>query len=673
MTEANVFKNPEWDPTELLQAMGEAVVAVDRDQRIVLFNRAAEDLFGFPAEAVLGEPLELLLPHEARANHRKFFDGFARSGETRRLMGGRPEIAGRRNDGSLFHAEAALARAGSEGDTIYIAILRDITERLQNRANLNRSNLLLSGISRSLSRVIRGDPIDDVSAEMLAVLMQATDSGFGFLAEIRHGPDGAPALETHAVSDVSRADDLRGCYAESLGAAIRTGEPVIANDAAGEPLESRMWLPVRSGGEVLGIVGIGNRTGGYDETLTGLVEPVLTTYANVIGVYRANAEKAEIEARLAQARRMEAMGQLTGGVAHDFNNLLAIIQGHGEFLAEELGRDHPSLRPILNAARRGAVLTQRLLAFGRRQALRPDAVDPAGLIEGLRDRLASALGDSIRIETDIAPGVAPVAADAGQLENALLNLADNARQAMPDGGTLTVACANVTLDECAVARRLEIQAGEYVRLSVRDTGTGMAEEERKRAFEPFYTTREAGAGSGLGLSMVYGFARQSGGRARISSRPGEGTTVDIYLPRGDRPEDRAGEEDAGAGTPPAPTKATVLVIEDDPDVRTMAMRMLEGLGYAPVAADTVAAARRIVAGGARIDLVLSDVVLPGGISGPDFGKELRRTHPGLRIVYMSGHPTARASAGQEARPVPPLLTKPFTRAELARVVDNAVD
>lgn len=236
-----------WDPTELLRAMGEAVVAVDSDQRVVLFNRAAEELFGYPVSAVLGKRLEMLLPDAARANHGKYFSEFNDSGETRRLMGGRPEIGGQRKDGSVFLAEAALARAYSNGKSIFIAILRDITDRVRDRAMLDRSNLLLSGVSRAQTRVIQGEHITDVCGELLSTLIDATQSEYGFLGGIGHDPDGTPYLRTHAITNIAWDDETRALYQKNvrtglrfdkmdtlIGEVIRTGKAVVANDGSND-------------------------------------------------------------------------------------------------------------------------------------------------------------------------------------------------------------------------------------------------------------------------------------------------------------------------------------------------------------------------------------------------------------------------------------------------------
>lgn len=369
------------------------------------------------------------------------------------------------------------------------------------------------------------------------------------------------------------------------------------------------------------------------------------------------------ETRLRQAQKMEAVGQLTGGIAHDFNNLLSVIHGNAELLCGEPGIDASLTTPILRASERGSELTQRLLAFSRQQPLRPQAIDIANLIGELRGMLERTLGESIEIHTVLAPGLWFAQADSGQVENAILNLALNARDAMPDGGSLRMECSNVSSGDFDTRGSFDGSEGDFLKLEVVDTGTGMSEEVRTRACEPFFTTKEVGEGSGLGLSMIYGFARQSGGHLEVHSEPGEGTRVVLYLPR-------AGEEAQRDGSREDPRLRrghgeTILVLEDDPDVRGLSARMLRGLGYRVLEAWDARTARSALARDDSVDLVLSDVVLPGGASGPEFCREAGVTHPGLKFLFMSGHP---AKAGERI-PIlaedSALLRKPFGQRELA--------
>ena len=381
-------------------------------------------------------------------------------------------------------------------------------------------------------------------------------------------------------------------------------------------------------------------------------------------------ERMRAEERLRQAKKMEAVGQLTGGIAHDFNNLLAVIQGNAELLEDHVGADDPRVRAVIRAAGRGADLTQRLLAFSRRQPLRPQSIDLAELTTGMSALLKRTLGETIEIVTDQSSDLWPVLADPGQVENALLNLAINARDAMPEGGKLTIECMNVCLDEAHVTQNPEAVVGDYVVMTVSDTGVGMAAEAREHAFEPFFTTKEVGEGSGLGLSMVYGFAIQSGGHATIYSEKGHGTTVKLYLPRA--AQALRLRKKAPYGQAPSGRGELVLVVEDDSDVRTLAVRMLEGLGYRVVDAVEAESARAVL-GHEQVDLVLCDVVLPRGVSGLEFAETVQRHDPDIKIIFMSGY-AAEATKGSGALGSGRvLLNKPFHRRELAKVLREALD
>ena len=350
------------------------------------------------------------------------------------------------------------------------------------------------------------------------------------------------------------------------------------------------------------------------------------------------------------------------GVAHDFNNLLAVIQGNMEIL-EDSGDDDHAVQAIFRATERGAELTNRLLAFARRQTLQSKPIHLAKLLQGLANLLRRTIGEEISVEI-VAPSECwPVMADAGQLENAILNLALNARDAMPEGGKLTIACSNVSLDASDPTQNPEALAGEFVMLLVIDTGTGMHPDVRKQAFEPFFTTKEVGKGSGLGLSMVHGFVKQSGGQTVIDSEPEQGTTVRLYLPRSASapgPDRRVLDEAIPKGQ-----GETVLLIEDNPDVRDLTTRLLESLGYRVVAAAAAAPARDVLESGQQIALVLSDVVLPGGTSGLEFAEEARADHPGLKFIFMSGYPAEAANHKGLIGPPSVLLQKPFKRREVA--------
>ncbi len=412
--------------------------------------------------------------------------------------------------------------------------------------------------------------------------------------------------------------------------------------------------------------------GGRTRHLLNAKFPLRDDQGRIVGVCSLTSditEMKEMEARLSQAQKMEAVGQLTGGVAHDFNNLLAVIQGNAELLAATGGGESYS-QAIMRASRRGAELTHRLLAFSRQQSLQPKTIDLAELVEGLSELLLRTLGETVTIITVMADSLVPARADPGQVENALLNLAINARDAMPDGGELTIACRNATLDAAYVKRNPEAIVGDYLLLEVTDNGSGMTADVLAHAVEPFFTTKPVGAGSGLGLSMVYGFAKQSNGHLEIESTLGRGTTVRLYLPRAGHVVEA--EPPAPEASAPRGRGETVLVIEDDSEVRAMTVKMVEGLGYRVVDVPEATAARAVLENGAAVDLILSDVVLPGGVSGPQFAREVALQFPDLAVVFMSGYPAEAAMRDGVLDADTRLLNKPFQKQALAAVLREAL-
>jgi PAS domain S-box-containing protein len=397
------------------------------------------------------------------------------------------------------------------------------------------------------------------------------------------------------------------------------------------------------------------------------------TPALILAIVRDVSDARSQEEQLRQLQRMDAIGRLTGGVAHDFNNLLAVIMGSVELLCEQVPRGSDAeavAEEALEATRRGADLVRRLLAFARKQHLEATAVDLNDRLPAIIPLLQRTLGESIRVQVQSADRLWEARIDATQVDDALVNLAINARDAMPDGGTLTIETANVVLDEDYAAHHVEVRAGEYVMLAVSDTGSGMPEDVVARAFEPFFTTKEEGRGTGLGLSQVFGWVKQSGGHIKIYSELGHGTTVKLYLPRaldGDRPveEPRADETHIRGSE-------TILVVEDNPSVRRTAVRQLTDLGYATIEAADGPAALEQIRSGARFDLLLTDVVMPGGMSGYDLAEEAQKILPPIRVLFTSGY-TELAATGLKTARRGPLISKPYTKRELGQAIRLALD
>jgi CheY-like chemotaxis protein len=373
---------------------------------------------------------------------------------------------------------------------------------------------------------------------------------------------------------------------------------------------------------------------------------------------------------------MEAVGQLTGGIAHDFNNMLQAIGGSLELMHKRVGQGRmDEAGQLVDTARqtvkRAASLTNRLLAFARRQALQPRAVEPDDLIEGMADLIRRTTGSGITVELSLHDGIWTVLCDPNQLENVLLNLTINARDAMPGGGRLVIGTKDVSLSEADVASHEEARPGDYVEISVADTGTGMDEATRAHAFEPFFTTKPLGQGTGLGLSQLYGFVRQSDGVVRLDSAPGQGTVVRLYLPRHEsvrRHEDesapRAEPEGASAGE-------TVLLVEDEDSVRAVAAEHLRELGYTVMEVTDGAAALRLLRLGARVDVLVTDVGLPGGLNGRQVADAARERRPGLPVLFITGY--ADGALDSQLAQGMEVIGKPFALDALATRVQAMLE
>ncbi|MEC9454976.1 MAG: PAS domain S-box protein [Pseudomonadota bacterium] len=386
-------------------------------------------------------------------------------------------------------------------------------------------------------------------------------------------------------------------------------------------------------------------------------------------------EHKNVEDQLRQAQKMEAVGQLTGGVAHDFNNLLAVIMGNLELIESRVSADagvSDMIERGVRAAERGAALTDRLLAFSRKQTLLPTTIDLNRLVAGTGDTLRRTLGERVEVKTAGAKDLWLCRADQSQLENALLNMSINARDAMPDGGTLTIETANIALDDEMAAARLDVEPGRYVMLSVSDTGSGISDDALKHVFEPFFTTKDVGKGSGLGLSMVYGFAKQSGGAVTVHSEPNEGTAVKLYLTALTGPEE---DVVLSAESPriPASMGETILVVEDGKEVRALAVALLSNLGYQTLEAETAGAAVAALEGGTEVHLMLTDVVLPGAMNGPELAAEVRRRHPSIGCIFMTGY--AEDAFNNHGFPGNGaiIIQKPFRKFDFATAIRSALD
>ena len=394
-----------------------------------------------------------------------------------------------------------------------------------------------------------------------------------------------------------------------------------------------------------------------------------------VGIISDLTERRATEERLRRSQRMEAIGQLTGGIAHDFNNLLAIVLGNLELVLESPDLSFAQRDMISEAAaasERGAELVRRLLAFARKQQLEPRAINLNERLPDIVQLLGRTLGEAVQVATRPAPDLWDALADPTQVDDAIVNLAINARDAMPEGGTLAIETANIYLDEEYAENHVDVTAGEYVMLAVCDTGMGMTAQVAARALEPFFTTKPAGRGTGLGLSQVYGFVKQSGGHMTIYSEPGFGTTVKLYLPRSTPSAAQLERETNKAGLPPRGNES-ILVVEDNLEVRRLVRRQLTELGYHVHEAAHGPEALRLVQSAVPLDLMFTDIVMPEGMTGYELAQLARETRPGLKVLFTSGYTAIGGGQDKEDLVGGHLLSKPYRKRDLAHFVRAVLD
>jgi PAS domain S-box-containing protein len=684
----------------ILEISEDAIISMDGHQRIRLFNRGAERIFGYAQDEVLGQPLDILLPSRAVDVHRQHIRAFAGPPEVSRRMGERREIVGRRKDGTEFPAEASISKLTVRGETVYTEILRDITQRKHAEEALLVKTGQLQIITETMLAFLETEGWRDASARLLRAALEQTASEYGFIGVVVDGPVLRILVHEGIVWDaaINRAfyDKAVQTYRERgylefrnfdnlFGRVITTGQTVLSNAPGSDPrsgglppghppLRHFLGVPLLHGQEVVGMIGVANRPGGYTDNEQAQLVVLTQAAALFYDSYRRRQREAQLEEQLRQSQKMEAVGQLAGGIAHDFNNMLTVITGHSELLLQQ-GDLHESLRgplaEIQKAGERAGMLTNQLLAFSRQQTLHPTVLDLNTVVGDAATMLQRLIGEDIAIEIIPAQHLGLVKADQGQLGQVLINLAINACDAMPQGGRLTIETANIQIDPADAVRHPGMQPGSHVMVTVHDTGCGMDAETQAHVFEPFFTTKEKGKGTGLGLSTVYGIVKQSGGHIRVASEPGRGTTFTIYLPR----------VEAEALTPAASPEAkpadrgteTILLVEDEDTVLEVARDTLEEYGYTVLAAcngqEALLFSERHEG---PIHLLLADVVMPG-YSGREVAERLLAHCPDMKVLFMSGY--MRDTIARHGVLVPGiiLLEKPFRPETLARKVREVLD
>ncbi|WP_310103850.1 type II toxin-antitoxin system ParD family antitoxin [Sphingomonas sp. BE138] len=651
---------------------------IDRDLVYRYANQYYTDWFGIGVDQVVGHHTRDVIGAENFERRRPFMER-ALAGET--IVG--DELI-RHGDGSWRRADIRyLPRRNAVGIVVgFQVIVLDIEDRALREEALNDSNARFRAAVEAMHGVLwTNDAEGRMVGEQLgwAMLTGQTPEqyqGFGW-ADAVHPDDAQPTVaawqkavaskstfvfehrvrrhcgtwRTFAIRAVPRID-ARGEIAEWVGVHTdithqRAAEAALRDHA--EQLERQVRHRERA-----------------EEQLRQLNETLETRVIDEI------ASRHVAERKLAQAQKMETVGKLTGGVAHDFNNLLQVVSGNLQLLQKDIAGNQRAETRVANAlagVSRGSRLAAQLLAFGRRQALEPKVVNVTRFVRGMDDMLRRAIGEGIEVETIFGGGLWNTFIDPGQIENALLNLAINARDAMEGQGKLTIELANAHLDDDYARRHDEVVPGQYVMLAVSDTGCGMSDDVMAKVFEPFFSTKAEGKGSGLGLSMVYGFVKQSGGHVNLYSEPGHGTTIRLYLPRAMESEDLEVVIDNG---PITGGTETVLVVEDDDEVRATVVEMLGDLGYWVLKAVDAQSALSVVESGIPIDLLFTDVVMPGTLKSPELARKARQRLPDIAVLFTSGYTEnsivhgGRLDAGLE------LLSKPYTREALARKVRHVL-
>jgi len=670
----------------LFQAYPDALLLVDPAGQIVLANPAAAQLLGYTPEALSQLNVDALVPDGIRPRHAAYREAYGRA-PRQRPMGTQMDLVAKRRDGSEVMVEIALSPLQSQGLPFVVAAIRDIGAYPRVKQALQRARYSEHLAQFGRMAVDARDPqavmqqVSAIAAEALQVevavvflldserLSLRVASGVGLLPGEQLGDSLANRPDTPAGFVLAQAQPV-------LVADYRSEQRFTVPSSYLEAgLVSGLAVPLADRGRMLGSLTVRSRTAQRfgDEELR-----FLESLANLLAT---SLQRAQTEEALNHAQRLESVGQLTGGIAHDFNNLLTVIQGNLQVLedlpalaheaAPGSGAGQPLLAAAMRAAKRAAELTAKLLAFSRRQVLQPDAVDIGALLHSLTDMLSRTLDQRIRIEVEVAADCPPVLADPGQLESALLNIAINARDAMPEGGLLRFRAAPCPALPAELHGELSDPAAAapgFVAITISDSGAGMSEAVKERAFEPFFTTKETGRGTGLGLSTVYGFVKQSRGAIALASAPGAGTSLTLYIPRPREPlaGDRGDADDAVR----VPAGLKVLLVEDDAEVRAVVQNFLNSLGCETCSTASAEQALLELDGGTVFDLLLSDIALGAGMRGTQLAERAQARFPQLAILLMSGYSAELLDADRDSPQSWELLRKPYSREELAAAISR---
>ena len=660
-----------------------ALLSLDVEGRVLTWNPAAEDMFGWPAREAIGRVLPIVPPdkeEEFRSLVTRVVAGASFTGV---------ELSRRRKDGAPIDLSVSTAPLRGADGAVFglIAVTQDVSarKRAQAAAKLSESRLAALFELSQKSDATEDELIDYALEE--AVRLTESDIGyFHFVADdqtsLTLSKWSAKVREScTAVSDPHYPLAQAGVWADSA----RTKRPVVHNDYANvegrkgipeghSPLVRHMSAPIVVGDLVAAIAGVANKPTDYDESDVRQLQLFLDGLWKLLQQKRAAAEQRRLEDQLRASQRLDAIGRLAGGIAHDFNNVLAVMNGYAELMMRDMREadpHHDFLREICDAGERAARLTRQLLAFSRKQVLDPEVLSLNDIVMELERMLHRTIGEHIELVTRLGDGLGPARLDKSQVEQVLLNLVVNARDAMPQGGTITIATSNEELNAAACAALEGLTPGSYVAMCVHDSGVGMDAATRERVFEPFFTTKGPGEGTGLGLSTVYGIVRQSGGAIRLESEPGRGACFTVFFPR----SDAAAVDAPRASVRPAAVGGTetILVAEDDAAVRKLVNRFLADAGYrvllAANAGEALLTCEQHVG---PIHLLLADVVMPQ-MSGKALADRLALVRPDLKVLYMSGYEASVIARHDVLEDRAQLVAKPFTAIELTSRIRTLLD
>jgi PAS domain S-box-containing protein len=635
----------------ILEAIPDAVVAVSEQGIIIQLNPQTEAMFAYTRDELIGQKIEMLVPERQRGQHHNHRAEYHENPKIRR-MGSGLDLYGRRRDGSEFPVEISLSPVRTGKGIIVLSVIRDISDRKRVEEELRHSH---EQQEQRRSRELR-----DWQTRMSLIVNSSQDAIIGKTLDgiVTHWNKGAEriygytALEIIGLPITVLCPEDRGDEIPAILEKIRRGEAVEYFDSVRLTNDGRK----------------------VDVSIS--VSPVHDADGKVVGASETarniTAQK-RVEEQLRQSQKMEAIGRLAGGVAHDFNNLLGIVTACTELLRARVDSECGEfVDNIREAAKRGAALTRQLLAFSRRQQVQPQVLDLNERLKDVAKLLRPLMGDDVEVVLAARPGTAMVEVDPGHLDQIVVNLAVNSRDAMPRGGKLILETSSVEFDEGFARDHTPMTSGRYVMLAVSDNGVGMNEETRLRIFEPFFTTKDMGQGTGLGLATVYGIVKQAGGHIWVYSELDHGTTFKIYLPCADNKVRKGSAETTADAMPPRRDGTTILLAEDEPIMRRVMRKMLEEHGYKVIeAADGKAALEATEKNPASVDITLTDVVMKG-MSGPELALRLIDRYPAMKVVYMSGY-TGELVANQGVDAGIRLLEKPFTRVSLLRTLDATLD